>query len=71
MSNLKDTMLSSLKTHAEGNKNMHISNVKIYLENPVGIGEHSNIMESIEKELDSISKYEEQIQILDKYFSTK
>ena len=71
MSNLKDTMLSSLKTYAEGNKNMHISNVKIYLENPVGIGEHSNIMESIEKELDSISKYEEQIQILDKYFSDK
>jgi hypothetical protein len=28
-------------------------------------------MESIEKELDSISKYEEQIQILDKYFSAK
>ena len=53
MSNLKDTMLSSLKTHAEGNKNMHISNVKIYLENPVGIGEHSNIMESIEKELEA------------------
>tara|TARA_B110000977_G_scaffold108037_1_gene140716 strand:- start:28 stop:177 length:150 start_codon:yes stop_codon:yes gene_type:complete len=49
---------------------MHISNVKIYLENPVGIGEHSNIMESIEKELDSISKYEEQIQVLDKYFSS-
>jgi len=69
MSNLKDIMLSSLKTHAEGNKKMHISNVKIYLENPVGIGEHSNIMESIEKELDSISKYEEQIQILDKYFN--
>jgi|TARA_R110001606_G_scaffold31301_1_gene95651 hypothetical protein len=69
MSNLKDTMLSSLITHAEGMRNMHISNVKIYLENPVGIGEHSNIMESIEKELDSISKYEEQIQVIEKFFN--
>ena len=70
MSNLKNTMLISLITHAEGMRMMHIANVEIYLENPVGIGEHSNIMESIEKELDSISKYEEQIQILDKYFSS-
>jgi hypothetical protein len=69
MSNLKETMLSSLQTHAEGMRNMHISNVKIYLENPVGIGEHSNIMESIEKELDSISKYEEQIQVIEKFFN--
>tara|TARA_B110000211_G_scaffold135968_1_gene155709 strand:+ start:27 stop:239 length:213 start_codon:yes stop_codon:yes gene_type:complete len=69
MSNLKETMLSSLITHAEGMRNMHISNVKIYLENPVGIGEHSNIMESIEKELDSISKYEEQIQVIEKFFN--
>jgi hypothetical protein len=71
MSNLKNTMLISLITHAEGMRMMHIANVEIYLENPVGIGEHSNIMESIEKELDSISKYEEQIQVLDKYFSDK
>jgi hypothetical protein len=70
MSNLKNTMLISLITHAEGMRMMHIANVEIYLENPVGIGEHSNIMESIEKELDSISKYEEQIQVLDKYFSS-
>jgi hypothetical protein len=31
-------------------------NVEVYLTNPVGIGEHSDIIETIEKELDEIAK---------------
>ena len=36
--------------------------------NPVGIGEHSNIVEAIEGELDMIAKYQDQIDIIQKYF---
>ena len=34
--------------------------------NPVGIGEHSNIVEAIEGELDMIAKYQDQIDIIQK-----
>ena len=37
---IREMMLLSLKTHAKGHIDKHISNVEIYLANPVGIGEH-------------------------------
>ena len=38
------------------------------MENPVGIGEHSDVMEAIESELNQIAMYEEQLQVLQKHF---
>jgi hypothetical protein len=46
-------------------------NVEIYLENPVGIGEHPDVMEAIEQELEMISKYHEQIEVIEKYLEEK
>ena len=45
--------------------------IKIYLENPVGIGEHSNIVEAMEEELNTIAKYQDQIDVINKYFKHK
>jgi len=42
--------------------------VEVYLTNPVGIGEHSDIIEAIEKELDEIAKYQDHLDIIKKYF---
>ena len=44
---------------------------EVYLEKAVGIGEHSDIMESIETELEQMARYDEQIAVLKKYFSKK
>jgi hypothetical protein len=38
------------------------------LEHPVGIGEHSDISEAIQCELDKIARYEDQLNVIDKYF---
>lgn len=65
---MKKQILKSLVSHAKGKIDKHKANVHIYLENPVGIGEHSDVLESIEHELDSIAKYQEQLDILKKYF---
>jgi len=43
-------------------------NVEVYLTNPVGIGDHSNVMDAIEQELRAIAEYEDQLEVLDKYF---
>ena len=53
---------------AQGDIQKHVANVEVYLTNPAGIGEHSNIVEAIEQELDMIAKYQDQIDIIHKYF---
>ena len=66
---MRDQILETLKSHAIGHINKHKMNVEIYLSNPVGIGEHSDLMESIETELKAIAEYEDQLEVLNKYFS--
>ncbi len=61
-------MIQALKNHAIANIHLHKTNIDIYFANPAGIGEHSDVMESIEKELDMVAKYHDQIEILQKYF---
>ena len=60
----------SFITHSrhEGHIEKHCANIEIYLSNPVGIGDHSDVLEAIEKELEMIAKYEDEINILRKYF---
>jgi len=43
-------------------------NVDVYLENPTGIGEHPDIIESVTSELSKMAEYEEMIGLLEKYF---
>ena len=68
ISTMRTSLLKALLSHAQGHLEKHKANVEIYLENSVGIGEHSDVMESIEKELDMVAKYHDQIEILQKYF---
>ena len=39
------------------------------LENTVGIGDHSNITETIEQELEIIAGYEDKLSVLKQYFT--
>jgi len=64
-------MISALLAHAQGDIQKHKMNVEVYLTNPVGIGEHSNVMEAIEEELNMIAKYEDQVTVIKKYFLIK
>ena len=64
-------MVSALLAHAQGDIQKHKMNVEVYLTNPVGIGEHSNVMEAIEEELNMIAKYEDQVTVIKKHFLIK
>ena len=35
----------------------------------MGVGEHSEVMDEIEKQLEEMAKYEDHLEILDKYFN--
>ena len=64
---MREQLLKALLAHAQGDIAKHKANVEIYLTNPVGIGEHSNVMEAIEEELNMMAKYQDQIDIINKY----
>ena len=66
---MKNTILSAVYKHAEGHIAKHKANIEVYLHQPVGIGEHSDIIEAIEIELKAIAEYQDQIEILNEYFS--
>jgi hypothetical protein len=68
---MRNILLNAVKKHAEGHVAKHVANVEIYLNQSVGIGEHSDIVEAIEIELEQIAKYQDQIDILEKYFPLK
>ena len=65
---MRDQMIKALLAHAQGDIEKHKANVEIYLNNPAGIGELSDIMESVENELNMIAKYQDQIDVIQKYF---
>ena len=47
---MREQLLRALLAHAQGDIAKHKANIEVYLEHPVGIGEHSNIIEAIEQE---------------------
>ena len=67
MINLREKLIKSLLAHANGEIQIHLANVEVYLNNPAGIGEHPDITGAIQEELDKITKWEDQIFIINKY----
>tara|TARA_Y100000114_G_C11604140_1_gene251902 strand:+ start:329 stop:532 length:204 start_codon:yes stop_codon:yes gene_type:complete len=65
---MKQKIVEAMIKHAEGHIDKHKMNVEIFLEKAVGVGEHNDILETIEKELNIIAMYEDQIEALNKYF---
>ena len=62
-------MLEVLKKMYEAEIEKAKANINIYLENPVGIGEHSDIIETIQKELDQMAAAHDRLEMLNKYFN--
>jgi hypothetical protein len=65
---MREQLLTAARKHAEGHVEKHRMNIEVYLANPAGIGEHSDIIEAIEIELAEMAKYQDQLDILEEYF---
>ena len=57
-------MIKALLAHAEGEVALHKANVEVYLANPAGIGEHSDIMEAVQAELDKMATANDRIEMI-------
>ena len=65
---MREQLLRAMLARAQGEIEKHMANVNVYLEHPAGIGEHSDITEAIGQELDKISRYHDQVEVINKYF---
>ena len=65
---MRREMLEALKALAIGNIKKAKMNVEVYLKNPVGIGEHPDVLGAIQDQIDLIAKEEERIEVIEKYF---
>ena len=63
-------MIEALKASAEGEIKKHLVNIDVYLHNPVGSGEHPNVMAAIQEQLDVIAEHSERLDVLTKHFGT-
>ena len=68
---MREVMIEALKKHAEGHIEKHRANVEVLMQKPVGVAEHPDTLETIEKELKIIAEYDDQLQMIDKYFTKK
>lgn len=65
---MRNEILKALKANALGNIEKAKLNVEIYLKNPVGIGEHPDVLAAIQDQLDIIAHEEERIEVIQKHF---
>ena len=68
---MREKMIEALKQHALGHIEKHKMNVEVILQKPVGIGEHGDVLTEAEKELKVIAEYDDQLEMLNKYFTKK
>ena len=63
-------LLQALIKRLEGDIEVAKANVMVYTRNAAGIGGEGNadVLEEIEKELDIVARYHDQLEMLDKYF---
>jgi 16S rRNA G1207 methylase RsmC len=65
---LKQVIINAAKKHAEAEVELHKANIEVYMQSVVGIGEHSDIIETVQKELDKMATADDRLEMLNKYF---
>ena len=66
---LKEQLVKAARMHAEGELERAKTNIMVYMNNATGIGEHSDIVEAIQEELDKMAGANDRLEMLTKYFS--
>ena len=61
---MRDVIINALKAKYDGQIQEALCNVEIYLQNPAGIGEHPEILESINTQLSKMTEAQEKKDIL-------
>ena len=66
---MKEQLIKAARMHAECELERAKTNIMVYMNQSVGIGEHSDIVEAIQEELDKMAAAYDRIEMIEKYFS--
>jgi hypothetical protein len=66
---IEDDIREALLSHAKGHIDKHVMNVKILMKKCVGVAEHGDVLEEIEKELKIIAEYHDEIEMINTYIN--
>jgi len=62
-------LVKAARMHAEGELERAKTNILVYMNQSVGIGEHADIVEAIQQELDTMAAASDRIEMLEKHFT--
>ena len=65
---IRDMLIDAQTSYLVGGINKHKANIEVYMNNTIGIGEHSDIIETIDLELEKLATYQDKLEMLVKYF---
>ena len=63
-----EQILMAARKQAEGELEVHKTNIAVYQTMPAGIGEHSDIVEAVMAELDKMAAANDRLEMIEKYF---
>lgn len=66
---MSEQLIKAARMHAEGELERAKTNILVYMNQSVGIGEHSDIVEAIQEELDKMAAATDRIDMLEQHFS--
>jgi|TARA_R110000824_G_scaffold340370_3_gene526895 hypothetical protein len=68
---MKKKLLEALTSHYKAQKDEALAILDLYLNKPVGIGDHSNILDELKNWTTKLSEAQENLLVLEKYFTVK
>ena len=66
---LSAQLIKAARMHAEGELERAKTNIIVYMESATGIGEHSDIVEAIQKELGTMALANDRLEMLETHFN--
>jgi len=66
---MKRSIVAALIQDCHAKVQLAKMNVQVYINYPVGVGDHPNIMETIQEQLDVISQNKDRLRVLESEFS--
>ena len=65
---MKEQLVHALKTKYDADYQMHKANLDIYLNNPVGIGEHPQHFEEMDKLVEAMTSARDKLEVLNQEY---
>ena len=61
-------MIEALRKKYEADIAHAKANIEVYLHNPVGIGEHSDLVSAVDEQIDNMAHAEDKLEVLNKHY---